>query len=134
MQVSVKARKDLAQPHDWTRCPIGCQQRGYSWKGIFCWCSHREAHHGFVNTKPHKHTHLPSVPSTKLCILMVSKAHTLWNLSIQSKALAGCIGMLCTTTIQTGRYMNHAQHVNAEVTRPVFARGKWRIGFMAVRY
>ena len=29
--------------------------------------------------------------------------------------------------------MNHAQHVNAEVTRPVFARGKWRIGFMAVR-
>lgn len=28
--------------------------------------------------------------------------------------------------------MNHAQHGNAEVTRPVFVRGKWKIGFMAV--
>ena len=47
------------------------------------------------------------------------------------------IGRLCWDATyyyhQTGRYMNHAQHGNAEVTKPVFVRGKWRIGFMAVR-
>jgi SET domain-containing protein len=34
---------------------------------------------------------------------------------------------------QIGRYMNHAQKPNAELTQPYEVRGKWRIGFVAVR-
>lgn len=34
---------------------------------------------------------------------------------------------------QYGRYMNHAQHFNATTTTPQYIRGKWRIGFLAVR-
>ena len=39
------------------------------------------------------------------------------------------IGKLCWDATrryhQTGRYMNHAQHPNAVLTVPTFARGKW---------
>ena len=34
---------------------------------------------------------------------------------------------------QLGRYINHAQRPNAKVTRPFKIRGKWRVGFLAVR-
>ena len=33
---------------------------------------------------------------------------------------------------QIGRYINHAQKLNAKVTRPYEVRGKWRIGFVAI--
>jgi len=34
---------------------------------------------------------------------------------------------------QFGRYMNHAKHPNAEITKPYWAREKWRIGFVACK-
>ena len=34
---------------------------------------------------------------------------------------------------QIGRYINHAQRPNAKLTRPFKIRGKWRIGFLAIR-
>ena len=34
---------------------------------------------------------------------------------------------------QLGRYINHGKNFNATTTAPRFARGKWRIGFVAVR-
>ena len=34
---------------------------------------------------------------------------------------------------QIGRYLNHAQKPNAKLTQPYNVRGKWRIGFVAVR-
>ena len=47
------------------------------------------------------------------------------------------VGKLCWDATrcynQIGRYMNHAQHSNAEMTQPVYVRGKWRIGFTAIR-
>ena len=47
------------------------------------------------------------------------------------------VGKLCWDATrwfhQIGRYINHAQCPNAELTAPVYARGKWRIWFMAVR-
>lgn len=47
------------------------------------------------------------------------------------------VGKLCWDATyyyhQLGRYLNHAQQANAEITRPFFARGKWRIGFVAIR-
>ena len=47
------------------------------------------------------------------------------------------VGRLCWDATrrlhQIGRYLNHAQCPNAELTRPFFVREKWRIGFMAVR-
>ena len=53
-----------------------------------------------------------------------------------SYAIPG-VGKLCFDATrryhQIGRYLNHAQHPNAELTTPVFARGKLRIGFVAVR-
>ena len=32
---------------------------------------------------------------------------------------------------QLGRYLNHALRSNATLTSPVYARGKWRVGFVA---
>ena len=53
-----------------------------------------------------------------------------------SYAIPG-VGKLCWDATrryhQIGRYLNHAQRPNTELTAPVFARGKWRIGYMAVR-
>ena len=53
-----------------------------------------------------------------------------------SYAIPG-MGKLCFDATrhyhQTGHYINHAQRPNAELTAPVFARGKWRIGFVVVR-
>ena len=34
---------------------------------------------------------------------------------------------------QLGRYLNHAVDYNGRLTSPEFVRGKWRIGFVAVR-
>lgn len=34
---------------------------------------------------------------------------------------------------QYGRFLNHAKHPNASLTPPKHVRGKWRIGFIAVR-
>lgn len=34
---------------------------------------------------------------------------------------------------QYGRYLNHARQPNSALTSPVYCRGKWRIGFLAVR-
>ena len=34
---------------------------------------------------------------------------------------------------QLGRYMNHTTNPNASLTAPVHVRGKWRIGFVAMR-
>ena len=35
---------------------------------------------------------------------------------------------------QLGRYMNHARNPNAAITPPRKVRGKWRVGFLAIRY
>ena len=47
------------------------------------------------------------------------------------------VGKLCWDATrryhQIGRYLNHAQHPNAELTALVYATGKWRIGFTVVR-
>ena len=34
---------------------------------------------------------------------------------------------------QLGRYLNHTRSPNAEITKPYWARDKWRIGFVACR-
>ena len=34
---------------------------------------------------------------------------------------------------QLGRYMNHAQQPNAALSKPFLVRGRWRVGFYAIR-
>ena len=34
---------------------------------------------------------------------------------------------------QISRYLNHAQYPNAALSKPFFVRGRWRVGFYAVR-
>ena len=47
------------------------------------------------------------------------------------------VGRLCWDATrrfhQLGRYLNHALHPNAALSKPFFVRGKWRIGFYAMR-
>lgn len=62
---------------------------------------------------------------------------------VEGSYIVGCqypipgVGKLCWDATyyphQIGRYMNHAQRPNAELTAPVFVRDKWRIGFVATR-
>jgi len=56
---------------------------------------------------------------------------------VESSYAVPGIGRMCWDATryyhQLGRYINHAQKPNAAITPPHWARGKWRIGFVAVR-
>ena len=56
---------------------------------------------------------------------------------ITSKHTVGGTTRLCWDATrrmrQYGRYLNHARKPNAALTSPEFVRGKWRIGFTAIR-
>ena len=56
---------------------------------------------------------------------------------VESANPVGGEGYLCFDATrkyhQLGRYMNHARSPNAVLTQPFLVRGKWRVGFVAVR-
>lgn len=74
--------------------PRWMSAKGYSWKGRRgSWLCEYKASQTYPPSQRAEHEAVYD-------IFIVSKAHTLWNLSIQSQALAGYVGMLCTTTIR----------------------------------
>jgi len=126
-----KAREGAAWLHDWARCPSGSATGGCCWK----WCfRYRQYQQRVMALRVSSITCISSMRAEKAehDINCVEGSYI-----IGSQYPIPRVGKLCWDATyyphQIGRYLNHAQHPNAELTSPVFARKKWRIGFMATR-